>query len=361
VVSETIGAESRWSATWLFSPIRYNMMRGAVGDIDVIQQTMFTTIIPVHNRAKLIRATLKSVVTQQGADQQVILVDDGSTDGIEQVLAEFGTRITVLKQDQQGQGAARNLALEHARGEYIAFIDSDDLWLPWTLATYRQAIEEFERPAFIASDEWTFTDQNASGNLSGLYQASLRAVVYEDYYASGTEGGWVPLCGAVVRADVLRAVGGFSHQEGNFEDTDLWLRLGTSKGFVRIDAPFCSARREHASTMPHDLPQTIAGIGHLIAQECGGHYPGDKQRRQQRLDILTRHVRPVTLDCLRQGRIADAWRLYFKSLRWHLRLGRLRYVIGFVFKVWAAARRRRGKCPESGVGDHGACRFNRYR
>ena len=302
---------------------------------------MFTTIIPVYNRAKLIRATLDSVLSQQGADQQVIVVDDGSTDGTDQVLADYGQRITVLQQANRGPGAARNLALEQARGAYIAFIDSDDLWLPWTLATYRQVIEEYDRPAFIASDEWTFTDPSAGGNLSGLYQASLRAIVYDDYYASGEEGGWVPLCGAVVRADVLREVGGFADQDANFEETDLWLRLGTSEKFVRVDAPFCSARREHAGGITHDLDRTIAGVANLMAQERAGRYPGGAERRRQRLDMLTRHVRPVSLDCVRQGRFIDAWRLYLRSLRWHLRLGRVRYLIGFVIRALVAAARRR--------------------
>ena len=304
-------------------------------------QPLFSTIIPVHNRAKLIRPTLDSVLSQQDASQQVIVVDDGSTDGTDQVLADFGRRIDVLQQDNQGPGAARNLALEHARGEYIAFADSDDLWLPWTLATYRQVIERFDRPAFIASDEWSFSGPGASQNLSGLYQASLRATRYDDYYASGAEGGSVPLCGAVVRADVLRGVGGFPDQHSDFEETDLWLRLGTAAGFVRIDAPFCSAKREHAGSNTRDLTRIVNGVSNLIAQEHAGRYPGGAARRRQRLKMLARHVRPASRECLRQNRIGDAWRLYRQSFRWHLRLGRLRYLLGFVGLALAALWRRR--------------------
>lgn len=309
--------------------------------MDVTDQPLFSTIITVHNGAKLISATLDSVLLQQGAEQEVLVVDCGSTDGTEQVLADYGRRITVLRQDDGGPGAARNLALEQARGQYIASIDSNDLWLPWTLATYRQVIEQYDRPALVTADEWSASGSGTSGNLSGLYQASLRATAYDDYLSSGAEGGPVPLCATVVRADMLRCVGGFSDQHVDFEDTDLWLRLGTAGGFLRIDAPFCSARREQAVNAAADLPRRVEGVRNLIEQVTAGRYPGGIPRRRQLLVMLSAHVCPVSIQCLRQGRIADAWFLYRRSFRWHVRLGRVRYLLGFVRAALAAMCKRR--------------------
>jgi len=291
---------------------------------------MFSVVIAVYNRAELVRATLDSVLSQQESDREVIVVDDGSTDDTPNVLAEYGDRIALLRQANRGPGAARNLALRHAKGQYIAFIDSDDLWPTWTLSTYRQVIEQHDRPAFVASREWSFTDTNTPPNLAKLSQTALRTSVYDDYYASHADGGWVPLCGAAVRSDVLRQVGWFAENRINFEETDLWLRLGVAPGFVRIESPVCSARREHKGSVTSDLDTTVAGVLYLIEQENTNQYPGGNARRIERLMMLTRHVRPVSIRCLRKRDVTGAWSLYRKSARWHLRLGRMRYLLGFV-------------------------------
>src|SRR5215210_546291 len=107
---------------------------------------LFSVVIPAFNRERLIAATLDSILDQDFGDQEVIVVDDGSTDGTLEVLARYGDRIRVFQQENQGPGAARNHAIRHARGEYISVFDSDDLRFRWTLSTYAQAIRENGRP-----------------------------------------------------------------------------------------------------------------------------------------------------------------------------------------------------------------------
>ena len=301
---------------------------------------LFSTIVPVYNRPKLVRAALDSVLVQKDDDQEIIVVDDGSTDNTPDVLADYGGKITVLRQEHRGPGAARNLALQHATGQYIAMVDSDDLWLRWTLATYREAIEKYDRPALIASDERTFTGLGGSEDLTGLYRASLRANVYSDYCASYAEDRPAPLSGATVRADVLRSAGGFDEHNVNFEETDLWLRLGVAPGFVRVEAPFCSAKRVHDGGASQDLTRSVNGALSLIEHENAGRYPGDTPRRRQRLTLLARRVRQVSAQCLDSRRIADAWRLYRMTFRWHMRLGRARHLLGFPASMLSAARKR---------------------
>src|SRR5271155_161031 len=113
----------------------------------------FSVIIPVYNRAELIRSALDSVLAQEFSDYELIVVDDGSTDQtaqvIEQYAAEHSQRIISLRQSNSGPGAARNTGIARATGRYIAFLDSDDLWFPWTLANHARAIQEFGSPAFI--------------------------------------------------------------------------------------------------------------------------------------------------------------------------------------------------------------------
>jgi glycosyltransferase involved in cell wall biosynthesis len=94
---------------------------------------LFSVIIPTYNRAALLCTALDSVFAQTFTDYEVIVVDDGSTDGTAAMVASYGGRVRYFQQQNKGPGAARNLGAQHATGEYLAFLDSDDLWFPWTL------------------------------------------------------------------------------------------------------------------------------------------------------------------------------------------------------------------------------------
>jgi glycosyltransferase involved in cell wall biosynthesis len=89
---------------------------------------LVSVILPVYNRAGWVARAICSVLSQTYQHFELLVIDDGSTDGTPQVLQSFGSHITILKQSHAGAEAARNLGLEHARGEFVAFIDSDDLW-----------------------------------------------------------------------------------------------------------------------------------------------------------------------------------------------------------------------------------------
>ena len=112
---------------------------------------LFSVVIPTYNRAALLGRTLDSLWRQSCTDFEVIVVDDGSTDGTLDYLTTLGGRVQVVTQPNQGPGAARNLGAENARGEYLAFLDSDDLWFPWTLSTFAEAIAKHQRPDFISA------------------------------------------------------------------------------------------------------------------------------------------------------------------------------------------------------------------
>src|ERR1700704_1423104 len=93
-----------------------------------------SVILPVYNREQTVARAIRSVLAQTWTSLELIVVDDGSTDGTRDVLRSFGSQITVIEQPHAGAYAARNRGLREARGELIAFIDSDDVWLPDRLA-----------------------------------------------------------------------------------------------------------------------------------------------------------------------------------------------------------------------------------
>lgn len=304
----------------------------------VTSEMLFSVVIPVYNRAEVIGETVESVLRQDfGGPFEVVVVDDGSTDATPAVLARYAGRVRVLRQKNAGPGAARNFGIRSARGEYVAFLDSDDLWFPWTLSTYEKVINSGARPSFIAGGVLEFSAESGFVRPS---QSRLREVCFEDYYASSRNGWWLQLGAVAVRRDVLADVGGFTDNSINAEDSDLWLKLGTAKGFVYFSAPPVYAYRRHAGSAVSDGQKTLEGIEYLIAQEKAGRYPGGAARRAERLELLTRHVRPVSLSCLERGEWRPAWRLYRATLGWHARLGRVRYVAAFPLLACRAALRR---------------------
>ena len=108
---------------------------------------LFSTIIPVYNRAELAAAAIESALAQEFADQEIIVVDDGSTDDTPNAgpLWRSHPRFATGKPWPR---PARNLGIQHAAGQYVTFLDSDDLWFPWTLRMYREAIQRYQQPGF---------------------------------------------------------------------------------------------------------------------------------------------------------------------------------------------------------------------
>ena len=287
---------------------------------------LFSVIIPTFNRCELLKQTLESVWRQTFSDYEITVVDGGSTDDTAAWLAEAAPKTKLITQQSSGPGRSRNIGAEHARGEYLAFLDSDDLWFPWTLATVAELIAKHERPSLISAKLVPFTDPS---ELESVIYAPVKTEVFSDYFASSDRDCFVGAGMTFVRRDVFLEAGGFSSREMNLEDHDLILRLGTAAGFVRIvDPPTLGWRRHDASTADQSL-RSFAGCRHLIENEQRGLYPGGKTRSVARRKIITRHIRPWALTLARTGAWRPAWSLYNSTFVWNLSLNRWRFLVGF--------------------------------
>src|SRR4030095_16371543 len=120
-----------------------------------------SVVIPVFNRRGLLPRTLQSVWRQSFTDFEIIVVDDGSSDGTIAYLESRGDRIQLLRQTNHGPGVARNVGAARARGDYLAFLDSDDLWFPWTLKTFAEVIADHNHPDLVAAKLVEFRDDHA--------------------------------------------------------------------------------------------------------------------------------------------------------------------------------------------------------
>ncbi|MEM6560121.1 MAG: glycosyltransferase family 2 protein [Planctomycetota bacterium] len=297
----------------------------------------FSIIVPVFNRRHLLEPTLRSLLRQTFTDFEAVIVDDASTDGSFEFLRDqlkHDPRFRVLRQHKnEGQAQARNRAMEEARGKYFAFLDSDDLMMPWTLMTYLDAIRRAENEgpvSFVAGSAVAIKgDEDASDVGPEVFDGQLQIKRFEDYlaYRKHEPEWWFPPSGMVVAAEAARKAGGFwKHRLG--EDIDFYLRLGTADGFVRVNSPVTFAYRIHAGDDSNaQAAGSLAGARQIIREEQEHRYPGGVDREKDRLEVVTAQLRHQARMLARRRRPGMAMRLWLESAMWNLRLRHWKFML----------------------------------
>ncbi|MEH2068022.1 MAG: glycosyltransferase [Nostoc sp.] len=180
-----------------------------------------SVIIPTYQRADLISETIESVLAQTYTDYEIIVVNDGSTDNTKEVLAEFGDWITVIHQENQGPSVARNTGIMASQGRYIAFIDDDDLWLPYKLEKQVSCFESNPNIGLVYANIVFFKGNHVSADL--WPRRSHPPSVLQDWMLF--ELNFIPILSVMVRRECLDEVGLFDQTLKYCEDYDLWLRI----------------------------------------------------------------------------------------------------------------------------------------
>jgi glycosyltransferase involved in cell wall biosynthesis len=188
-----------------------------------------SVIIPTFNRSHLLEETLNSVLAQSFKDFEIIVVDDASTDGTQSLLNKYSSLITIVLDANQGVSYARNRGIEVAKGRYICFLDSDDLWEPKKLEIQTQWMEEHIKFAACQTEEiWIRNGVRVnSGEKHKKYSGDI-------FLQS------LPLCivspsSVMIRTKILKETGGFDTKLLACEDYDLWLRMSSKFSFGYIN------------------------------------------------------------------------------------------------------------------------------
>jgi glycosyltransferase involved in cell wall biosynthesis len=288
---------------------------------------LFSVIVPTYNRLQFLRTALASIWRQTFTDYEIIVVDDGSTDDTWNWLQGLQSRIRVFRQDNLGPSSARNLAASHAQGDYLAFLDSDDFWVPSALDSYAVALRKHGNAALVRASWIEFTGTPPSEQFTS---GPVRVLAYRDYFQAGEERGIYVGAGLIaVRRDYFLDVGGFDRALKFAEDHDLALRLGERKGCLVVESPCQVVYRRHESSLTHNMNNAIKGVRALLDRERAGVYPGGSSRRAARRNTIMQIARPVSITCLRQGLWRGAWKLYRELLPWTLAGRRWKYLLAF--------------------------------
>jgi glycosyltransferase involved in cell wall biosynthesis len=220
----------------------------------VSYRPFISVVIPTFNRARQVDAALKSVLAQTYREFEVIVIDDGSTDGTGEALQEIispqgngGTRVRYFFQSNQGQSAARNKGTSEARGEWVAFLDSDDVWLPEKLEWQVRALDQFKGKCCACITDVRLVD-NLGMDTTGFQKSGKR---YEETFGMETEAvGNLVMCRdpfwvstLLVRTDVVKQVGWFDLHLEYAEDHDFLFRLSLVTSFCYVNKPLSSLDR----------------------------------------------------------------------------------------------------------------------
>lgn len=192
-----------------------------------------SVVLPTYNRERSLSAAVRSVLEQPFCDLELIVVDDGSTDGTATILAEIhDERLRVLTlPTRSGAPAARNRAIEMAKGRYVAFQDSDDIWGADRLASQVKALDQAEPDVAVVYGR---TIRRGGGKELEMPRAQHRTLD-GDLSAGLAMDNFVALPASLVRTEHLRAVGAFDPSLPRFQDWDLWLKLAGQFRFLFID------------------------------------------------------------------------------------------------------------------------------
>lgn len=244
----------------------------------------FSIIITCYNQDLFIRDAVSSALTQAYADKEIIVVDDKSTDGSIKILEEYGDAIQLKAlETNAGAPAARNWGASLASGDFLVFLDGDDLLLPWALDVYSRIIDLKDPKLILGSMLW-FKDTFSSDNI-GINPREISVVIYEAFMKR--DRAWRSSASAlVVDRKSLNNVGGYSSDAFPADDFDLAFKLGYSGRTIQVVTPNTTAYRIHANNTVHQVPRMIDTVFKLIRKEELGQYPGGRACRFERYAVL---------------------------------------------------------------------------
>ena len=254
-----------------------------------------TAIVATYNRSRLVGKAIESILGQTYPNIEVIVVDDGSTDDTQDTLRQFGDQVRVISQANAGPSAARNRGVAAARGEIVAFLDSDDLWLPEKIERQVALLQSTDGsvPCCVCDAEMRFTNRPTATSFSNFLLDPVRqqglwsnvSEVLTDRFVLFNQM-------AAVRRSAFEKVGGFNEKLRFMEDYDLALRLSLLGPFAFIREPLVIWNQGSAGSLSAEAHQQMSRLKEIevrIREELLSELNGSDNRlnlkRQMRVSL----------------------------------------------------------------------------
>ena len=268
-------------------------------------------IIPTYNRSQLIGRSIKSVLNQTYRDFELIVVDDGSTDDTEKVVAGFkDERIRYVQREKNGgEAAARNTGIKAAKSDYIAYQDSDDEWLPEKLARQVELLRDaLPEVGVIYTGFWKVDNQKKT-YIPFSWVRQKNGNIHEELLNGNFIGSPV----ALIKKECFDRVGPFDERLRNLVDWEMWLRISKLYHFRCVDEPLAIAHYNSGNVSYN--PSSLIEALELVLEKHRDKFEGEKK-------LLAKHWMNignllVAEGDVKKGRhyIIDALKLYPFSMR----------------------------------------------
>jgi glycosyltransferase involved in cell wall biosynthesis len=277
---------------------------------------LVSIIMPAYNAQKYIALSIDSVLAQTYSNWELIVVDDGSTDNTANVVQEFvrrDRRIKYLFQENGRLGKARNTGIRNSAGPLIAFLDSDDLWLPTKLEAQTRAMAE-KNADVVYSKSYVFNGENINDETETL-RSSVGKFSGPDFFDSLVREPQIPVLTVMLKRSALDGVGLFEEGKAyhGCEDADLWLRLAKA-GVVFYGMSDILARYRRHQTAMTALPSNMFKLTLLIVRRYIDQSGLSELEKQRRLTGLYREVIAALID---EGKISEAKQFLHELYLWN--------------------------------------------
>jgi len=270
-----------------------------------------SVIIPTYNRREKVKNAIVSVLAQKFKNFELIVVDDGSTDGTNPSDWPKDVRIQFMQQTNKGVSSARNKGVLHAKGNLIAFLDSDDEWLPWKLTKQVQFFEE-NPTVLICQTQEVWIRNGRRVNPKHKHQKKS-GDIFKDSLALCL----VSPSAVMMRKELFDNVGLFDSALWACEDYDLWLRVACRYPIYLVDEPFViknGGYDDQLSQKPCLDALRIYSLQKLLYET-----PLTEDQRNQTIMTLIEKCRIYALGCKKHGKLEESARIQQIAREWELK------------------------------------------
>jgi glycosyltransferase involved in cell wall biosynthesis len=293
---------------------------------------LVSVVIPTYNSARYLADAISSALAQTMCDLEIIVVDDGSTDDTPSLMSQYSEPVRYMRQENRGVALARNRGMKESVGQYIAFLDADDTWLPNKLELQLAALKD--KPECKACYS-AFLVVDSSLSPLGVRRSKRVGSALEDLLLRGNVIG--SLTTVLCERKLFEEVGGFDPELSQCADWDMWIRLARLTEFLYIDEPLATYR-QHEANMSRNAP--LLERDSLRALEKGFSMPGlpaallAKRRR-----AFARNYMVLAGTYFHSRHYRDFIRCATRAVAMDLR--QAEHLLGFPFRVAARLRANR--------------------
>lgn len=229
-----------------------------------------SVIIPTYNSSQFLREAVQSVLQQTFADFEIIVIDDGSTDNTAEMMQQFEGKVIYIYQKNQGVSAARNNGIKASKGKYVAFLDSDDVWLPTKLEKQIKAIHQNPTKKVCYTEYFSVSQEMRPKDLRRIRSENY---VLQDLLLLGNVVG--PPSAVIAERDIFDQIGDFDESLSLSADWDMWIRMACATEFVFLNEPLIKYRL-HNSNMSKNVKLLEEDTIRLLEKSfCTGKLPNE--------------------------------------------------------------------------------------